>query len=158
MTLNILVVEDTEKHRESARKQFGSGKFMLAGNYEQALGVLRPKDNQFDVVLTDLLMIKGGPQTMGNEGMKYIFDELPYGFPIAFLAAKLGVPYIAIVTDVNHHNHPMSAAIDPIGSSTYSVDESGLYKINKSILGIFHAPLDGNGRKDWKKVLETLRK
>lgn len=200
--LEILVVEDTEKHRESAQSQFKDHKLTLAKNYEEAKRILTEpryypdlktvaeeiteeaearkfaepemlnKYRQalkaaaampslcYHVLLTDLMMPKGGRETMGPEGMKYIFDLLPFGFPLAFLAAKRKVPYVGIVTDVNHHDHPISAAIDSIsGAYWHEPDsESPFYRVNESKLGIFHAPFTEDGRKDWNKVLEALRK
>ena len=155
--LDILVVEDTEKHQDSARNQFKDYTLTIAKNYEEGKKFL--ENSSYNVVLTDLMMPKGGRETMGPEGMKYIFDLLPFGFPLAFLAAKRKVPNIGIVTDVNHHDHPISAAIDPISTYWREPDsESSFYRINESKLGIFHAPFIEDGRKDWNKVLEVLRK
>ena len=155
--LDILVIEDTEKHRESAQNQFKDHRLTLAKSYEEGEKLLQSTP-PYHVLLTDLMMPKGGRETMGPEGMKYIFDLLPFGFPLVFLAAKRGIPYIGIVTDVNHHNHPISAAIDPISGAYWSEAESGanLYKVNGSRLGIFHAPFTADDRKDWNKVLEVL--
>jgi len=157
--LDILLVEDTEKHQDNAREQFKDHKLVLARNYEEGKSALE-SGYHYNVLLTDLMMPKGGRQTMGSEGMKYIFDLLPFGFPLAFLAAKIKIPYIGIVTDVNHHDHPISAAIDPISGAYWSEpdSESSLYRINESKLGIFHAPFIEDGRKDWNKVLEVLLK
>lgn len=161
-TLNILVIEDTPLHLISAEQQFTERSnyvLTIAKNYEQGKKILASKDKLFDVLLTDLMMPKGGYETMGPKGMEYVFDLMPYGFSLAFLGAKQNIPYIGIVTDVNHHDHPMSACIDNL-SSAYWDDESAkssLYKINNSVLGIFHAPFLENGAKDWMKVLEVLQ-
>ena len=120
LRLDILVVEDTEKHQSSAQEQFKDHTLTIAKNYEEGEKLLKAS---YHVLLTDLMMPKGGRKTMGPEGMKYIFDLLPFGFPLAFLAAKIRIPYIGIVTDINHHNHPISAAIDPI-SGTYWKESS----------------------------------
>ena len=157
--LDILVIEDTEKHQHSAREQFKDHKLVLARNYVEGRSALE-SGYHYNVLLTDLMMPKGGRETMGPEGMKYIFDLLPFGFPLAFLAAKAGIPYIGIVTDVNHHDHPLSAAIDPISGAYWNKSDSqqSLYRINDSKLGIFHAPFTADSRKDWNKVLEVLLK
>ena len=158
-TLDIFVIEDTEKHQESARHQFKEHTLTVAANYEEGKKFLETAHDRYQVLLTDLMMPKGGMDTMGPEGMKYIFDLLPFGFPLAFLAAKKRIPYIGIVTDVNHHDHPLSAAIDPISGAYFGGTTSeSLYRINDSTLGIFHAPFTEDGRKDWQKVLEVLRK
>lgn len=155
--LDILVIEDTEKHQASALEQFKDHELILARNYEEGRSALE-SGYHYNVLLTDLMMPKGSRETMGPEGMKYIFDLLPFGFPLAFLAAKRKVPYIGIVTDINHHNHPISAAIDPISGSYWGDGSEHLYRVNESILGIFHAPFTDDGRKDWNKVLEVLLK
>ncbi|MBI2146685.1 response regulator [Candidatus Woesearchaeota archaeon] len=157
--LDILVIEDTLKHRESAQVQLKEHKLVVLTNYEEGQKALE-SGYHYNVLLTDLMMPKGGRSTMGPEGMKYIFDLLPFGFPLAFLAAKIKIPYIGIVTDINHHDHPISAAIDPISGGYWrdSSSEQYLYTINDSKLGIFHAPFTDDGRKDWNKVLEVLQK
>jgi len=155
-TVNILVIEDTEKHLQSAKEQFIDYTVTLSENYEDGKKFL--ETDSYDVLLTDLLMPKGNMETMGQEGMKYIFDLLPFGFPLALLAAKKGIKYIGIVTDVNHHDHPMSAAIDPISGAYWSrSDNANLYKLNDSIFGVFHAPFTADNKKDWNKVLEVLQ-
>lgn len=160
--LDILVIEDTAKHQESAKEQFKGHTLTIAKNYEEGKKHLETASihRRYHVLLTDLMMPKGGRETMGPEGMKYIFDLLPFGFPLALLAAKIRIPYIGIVTDVNHHDHPLSAAIDSISGAYWreSGSELSLYKVNDSKLGIFHAPFTEDGRKDWNKVLEVLLK
>ncbi|MSR86184.1 response regulator transcription factor [Candidatus Woesearchaeota archaeon] len=153
--MKILVIEDTELHVEAAAEQLVDHTLSFASSYEEGVQYLDGK--KFDVVLTDLLMAKGGNSVMGAQGMKYIFDLLPYGFPLIFLAAKKRVPYIGLVTDVNHHDHPMSACIDPLSSAYWSDGDSqrSLLRINESIVGIFHAPFIDQ-KKDWRKVLEAL--
>lgn len=172
---DILVIEDTKLHQESAKEQFlhkniidglyqQGGSYVLdsADNYEQGKQKLlsMKADGKYSIVLTDLMMPKGGRDTMSPKGMEYIFDLMPYGFTLALLAAKLNVPYIGIVTDINHHDHPMSAGIDPISGGYWNEDDAkeSLYKINNSVLGIFHTPFLENGAKDWMKVIEILKK
>lgn len=158
--LSTLIIEDTELHQQSAINQLFQRKepYVIAKNYEQGKQFLTGIEKPFNIVLTDLMMPKGGRDTMSPTGMEYIFDQLPYGFPLALLAAKQNVPYIAIVTDINHHDHPMSACIDNLSSAYWSdhTAQSSLYKINNSVLGIFHAPFLQNGAKDWMKVIDTL--
>ena len=155
--LDILVVEDTERHRESALEQLKDHKLTLARHYAEGEKLLLG-EGSYGVLLTDLMMPKGNRETMGPEGMKYIFDLLPFGFPLAFLAAKKGIPYIGVVTDINHHNHPISAAIDPISGAYWHDSDSYIYRVNDSRVGIFHAPFIEGERKDWNKVLEVLLK
>jgi len=158
--LSTLIIEDTELHQKSAIDQFFPKRvsYAIAKNYEEGKQYLTTIERPFSIVLTDLMMPKGSRDTMSPKGMEYIFDQLPYGFPLALLAAKQNVPYIAIVTDINHHDHPMSACIDNLSSAYWSDQsaQSSLYKINNSVVGIFHAPFLANGAKDWMKVVEVL--
>ena len=161
--LHILLIEDTPLHQNSAQLQFENKELYqltLAHNYEHAKQYLiQSEKSPYDILLTDLMMPKGGRDTMSHKGIEYIFDLLPYGFPLAFLAAKQNIPYISIVTDINHHDHPMSACIDNLSDAYWNDNTSNasLYHINNSLLGIFHAPFLKDGAKDWMKVLETIR-
>jgi len=156
--MEILVIEDTEMHMQSAREQLSGHNLEIVSAYEAA--EISLQHNQYNVVLTDLMMPKGGNSVMSPKGMRYIFDLLPYGFPLILLAAKKNVPYIGLVTDVNHHDHPMSACIDPLSSAYWNEKNSpsSLLRINNSRVGIFHAPFLDDQRKDWNRVLEVLLK
>ena len=67
--------------------------------------------HNFDVVLTDLL-VPASRQAQGPDGMGMVGQEMPLGATIALLAIAVGVKKVAVVTDMNHHNHPASAAFD----------------------------------------------
>ncbi len=153
----ILVIEDSELHQISAREQFKEYILEIAVDYESGVKAIEKVP---DVMLTDLMMPKGNANTLSPEGMQYLFDEFPYGFPLALLAAKQGVKYIGVVTDINHHNHPMSACLDVISGAYWRKEEAknSIYRINNSLLGIFHAPFieENERKKDWKSVLEIL--
>jgi hypothetical protein len=73
----------------------------------------------FDVVLTDMKMPMS-KQTLG-QGIFQHGVEVPYGFPIVLKAAKAGAKFVAMVTDTNHHQGAMSAAIDHIGG-TFTIE------------------------------------
>lgn len=68
----------------------------------------------FDVVLTDLL-VPASRQAQGDEGEKFVGQEMPLGTTIALLALTAGVKMVAVATDKNHHDHPASAAFDCFG-------------------------------------------
>ncbi|MFA6445724.1 MAG: hypothetical protein WCW14_00535, partial [Candidatus Paceibacterota bacterium] len=70
----------------------------------------------FDVVLTDLL-VPASQQAQGPDGSRYVGQEMPLGTTIALLALVAGVKKVAVVTDMNHHNHPASAAFDCFGNT-----------------------------------------
>jgi CheY-like chemotaxis protein len=67
----------------------------------------------FDAVLTDMMM------PMSKETLAPgVFDpseQVPYGFVIALKAAAAGAKFVAVVTDTNHHQGAMSAALDHLG-------------------------------------------
>lgn len=68
----------------------------------------------YDAVLTDLL-VPPSEQAQGDEGMRFIGQEMPLGTTIALLALTVGIKNVAIATDKNHHDHPASAAFDCFG-------------------------------------------
>jgi CheY-like chemotaxis protein len=70
----------------------------------------------FDIVLTDLL-VPTSRQAQGHDGMEFVGKEMPLGTTIALLALTVGIRNVAVVTDMNHHNHPASATFDCFGDS-----------------------------------------
>ena len=67
----------------------------------------------FDIVLTDLL-VPASRKSQGNKGMEFVGQEMPLGTTIALYALIAGIKMVAVVTDMNHHDHPASAALDSI--------------------------------------------
>ena len=67
----------------------------------------------FDVVLTDL-MVPASRQALGR-GKHLAGQEMPLGTTIALLALTAGIKNVAVVTDMDHHSHPASAAFDCFG-------------------------------------------
>lgn len=65
----------------------------------------------FDVVLTDLFLPASG-EAQGQVGRSLVGQSMPIGTFIVLYAMKAGVKKIALVTNMNHHNHPASAAVD----------------------------------------------
>ena len=156
--LKVLVFDDTELHRQSARLALsGDYDLTVVSTYDEAQEALLERvdyDNQmevfferfgdrdpykvgiddslrrtridfycgeakkkatkypdFDIVLTDLL-VPASRQAQGTEGQRFVGQEMPLGTIIALLALCAGVKKVAVVTDMNHHNHPASAAFD----------------------------------------------
>jgi CheY-like chemotaxis protein len=68
----------------------------------------------FDAVLTDLMV----PASSQNQppGNMLVGKEMPLGTTIALLALVAGVKMVAVVTDIDHHADPASAAFDCFGS------------------------------------------
>jgi CheY-like chemotaxis protein len=84
----------------------------------------------FDIVLTDLLVPASG-QAQGGEGMKFIGQEMPLGTTIALLALCAGVKKVAVVTDMNHHHHPASAAFDCLNGMKSKLEGIGIICTNR---------------------------
>ncbi|MDD9868001.1 MAG: hypothetical protein OXU73_01585 [Candidatus Campbellbacteria bacterium] len=69
----------------------------------------------FDAVLCDLLMPVVHMSVLREQkNEEYAGEEMPFGFSLAFQAAKHGAKYVAVVTDTGHHDHPASAMLDPL--------------------------------------------
>ena len=102
--------------------------------YEDGIRVIREQSTRypdFDVVLTDLL-VPASKQSQGDNGWKFVGQEMPIGIFIGLLAAVKGrVKYIAVFTDINHHNHPASACLDAFGSGPFMVQGSKIILLNK---------------------------
>ena len=184
--MRILVIDDKQKHRDSALQTLKGHELVIASRFDQAMGLLT-KEAGFDAVLTDMIMptqLKPGPRQMYNPDI-----PAPYGFVIALRAAQLGVRMVAMITDQNHHNGPMSAALDYLSRYYYPEEYIGEHCIStgNGVMLFVHAPVikeymenavchycnadgsyctacDENGRitgnvyhrKDWGKVLGDL--
>ena len=70
--------------------------------------------SNFDVVMTDLL-VPASRRSQGRDMQGLVGKEMPLGIMIALLALSVGVKNVAVVTDMNHHEHPASAAVDCFG-------------------------------------------
>ncbi len=145
----MLVVEDDKSHLEAAKEQLKMYDLVTAKSFDAGLDAL--ENNLVQVLLSDLMMPKGTSRVMGEKGMEHIFEQMAYGFPLALIAAqKYNVGRIAVITDMNHHNHPMSYALDHF---------RGPMKIDGSVIVFMHAPMVKKGEiyvKDWNMALEYI--
>lgn len=181
--IEILVVEDCPEHVESAKMAFSGPEFnlTLAKDYFRARELITPSlkcppddgnrddywkkhqefeelketgkiKSKFDVVLTDLLM-----PTSATSDENY---QSGHGFPIAIMAAKYGVPNIAVVTRGNHHKERVIHGLEDIsGQSFEKALKGGFRRIDNSNVLFTCAPVydhNGNWVKDWKKVYDAL--
>ena len=88
------------------------------------------------------------PTTLGDRARKeFIGREIAIGFPLVLELSRLGIKRIAVATDMNHHNHPMSAVVDWFHSVKLMV--------NGAEVSIMHAPMRDDA-KDWGEVLWNL--
>jgi CheY-like chemotaxis protein len=148
--MRVLLVDDSLKHRRAGIRQLEAlGHEVVAfcdyGDARQAA-----KDQRFDAALIDLLM-PAEPTTLGPAASKeYVGREIAIGFPMSLELSSLGIKEVAVATDTNHHNHPMSAAVDWFHGKALSV--------NGAKVLIMHCPMCEDGSKDWAKVLTLLHK
>jgi CheY-like chemotaxis protein len=147
--MRILVIEDTPKHQTSAKAGLAGHKLTVATGYEEAMKIL--ESEKFDVVLTDLQMPMSS-RTLSSKAFK-LGQLVPYGLLLKDEAAHQGAKYVAVVTDLGHHDDWVSAAFDHFG---YSV------KIDGAKVLMMHAPMkqdeSGEWVKDWATALKTLMK
>lgn len=151
--MKILVVDDNPKHRKAAEVLAAEHEVTTLDSYEPAIKLLQ-SGTDIDVLLSDLLM-PAEEYALGGEGMNYLGHEIPIGFVLMLRAAQAGVKFAAVVTDTNHHCHPMSAAIDWINPAYWSGDGETCMQINNTKTMVAHAPLK-DGVKDWATVLKML--
>ena len=146
--MRILLVDDSPKHRRAGKRELEKlgHEVVTLSDYGEAHELA--KTEVFDVALLDLLM-PAEPTTLGTEGLKHLGREIGVGFPLLLALAHSGVGAIAVATDTNHHNHPLSAIVDWFGH------RCPLAVNGKRVL-VIHAPLRADGTKDWVAVLDAL--
>lgn len=111
---------------------------------------------EFGAVLVDMMMPMSR-ETLAP-GVFNPGEQVPYGFVLALRACQIGAKYVAVVTDTNHHQGAMSAALDKLGSAYYHGTEP-VFEINGAKVLFVHAPFvpEGDGGvKDWGRVLRHL--
>ncbi len=207
--MNILVIDDSPLHRQSARQTLKDHNVTIVGTYDEAYELLTVTESTnrasicaeyerrhgplqkegrngmteeeqvthmvryqyimaelsppgcFDAVLSDLLM-PASKRTMGYQGMTHVGQEMPVGFALVLMAARAKAKYAAVVTAMNHHDHPAVAMLDPFLSRCphrHSHERAlPLFVINGTRVGYFGAPMVGvngtvclncNGYKCW---------
>lgn len=141
----ILVIEDTPRHQVSARKLLIGHRLTVATGYDEAMELMGK--NRYEVVLSDLSLPMSS-RTLSDKA--FVLGALtPYGLLLALEAARQGAKYVTVVTDLSHHDDPISAAFDHF--SEY------LFQVNGTWVRFTHAPmteLGGEWVKDWRRILE----
>ncbi|MES2953293.1 MAG: hypothetical protein V4674_01910 [Patescibacteria group bacterium] len=141
--MKILVIEDNPLHIAGAKAQLKGHDLTVADSHEKGRVLLNkyhgfcPTYEQidFDVVLVDLMM---PPSEAGLErNLGFTESEMPMGIFLALMAATRGAKYVAVVTDMNHHKHPASAALDMF-NRPFSVNGATVRLENYNVLGRFH--------------------
>ena len=166
--LKILVIDDNPLNLEVAKMQLAEHELVLCSSFREAMSALNndPIDHaidekdkeraaiddagfrlknlnsrqQFDVILTDLFLptcLTGLWKSFYKNGDYE--KEQPYGLAIVLIAMRRGIKKIALVTNANHHAHPIIYALDPLCMTrsypiclddttfVYSIDQ--LYKL-----------------------------
>jgi len=131
--MKILVIDDTQKHLDSAVKTLEGHDVTLCTSYDEALELLEPKKETpyWDAVLCDLLM-PAGRDAQGSD--KYVGQEMPVGWSLALVAAMRGTKYVAVASDMNHHDHPGSAMLDRLDGykgHIFNIDGATVLMTNK---------------------------
>lgn len=117
--LEILVVEDNLLHQEGARVLLAQHNPQIVGTFDEAadliIGGSRYSPNKgnkqsYDAVLTDLFIPQGRGDCMADKSMAK--QEMPLGYAVAMMALKEGTPYVAMISDANHHANPMAYSLD----------------------------------------------
>ena len=135
--MRILVVDDKDIHRQSAYETLSGHEITVVSSFDEAMEHLRDKE-KYDAVLSDMRMPMSR-KTLSEAA--YRRGELvDYGFVVALRAALCGAKYIAVVTDVNHHQGAMSAALDYIEAPHYKGTLYPNFIINGATCMFVHAP------------------
>ena len=139
MSKKILVVDDNFGNLAAAEEQLGADYYLTTvPTFEEAQKLL--KEDEWDVVMTDVMM--PGEKDGQGKGLKLVGEMMPIGLVVALLALQKGVPEIFILSDTNHHDHPVAWAMDSI---------VGPGPIN-GFTG-YKCPMNDDGTKNWQKAL-----
>lgn len=142
----ILVIDDTPKNIISAKKLLSGHYLTVAEGYDQAMDIFGKE--KFEIVLTDLYLPMSA-QTLSQEAFK-LGQLVPYGFLLMCEAARNGAKYIAIVSDIGHHDDHFSAAFDHFSSFAFNIENAKVMML--------HARLTDTGGKDWQNALKEITK
>ncbi len=146
--MRILLVDDSMKHRRAGMKQLKLLGHEVVALCDYGEARQRASEGSFDVALIDLLM-PAEPTTLGDEARKeFVGREIAIGFPLVLELSRLGIKKIAVATDMNHHNHPMSVAVDWFRSAVLTVNDAKVI--------IRHSSMCGDGTKNWGNILAEL--
>lgn len=140
---SILVIDDTPKHRESARKLLAGHKLTIASGYEEAMELLGKE--KFEVVLSDLYLPMSS-KTLSDKAFR-LGELVPYGLLLMIEAARQGAKRVAVVTNLNHHADHFSAAFDHFSQFAINIEGAKVMML--------HARLQ-DGAKDWANALEVI--
>lgn len=133
--MKILVIDDTQVHLTAALQTLQGHDVTTCSSHDEATELLYKRQGvqYWDAVLCDLLM-PAGKNAQGPEGKKLVGQEMPIGWALVLHAVLSGAKYVAVVTDMNHHNHPASALLDGLGGHVFNIDEAKCLMTNRLYL------------------------
>lgn len=154
--MKVLVIDDTQKHLDAAIQTLEGHDTTVCATHDEAVrclaGYVDEEGNPchgwvsgaqktpclWDAVLCDLLMPVGcNSVNQSYEGKQLIGQEMAVGWSLALSASKAGAKFVAVVTDMNHHNHPASAMLDDFNRHIFNIDGAKVLMTNYvSMVGI----------------------
>lgn len=118
--MKILIVEDTKKNIEAAKKQLAGHQLTILSSFKQFINLTGNNTvgapasapwkyeslSEYDMVLTDVELPSFTDNSPNDEALA------PTGLMIMTKALSDGVKYIGVITDANHHMDPVSRGFD----------------------------------------------
>jgi CheY-like chemotaxis protein len=168
-SMRILLVEDTQIQIDAASEQLKGHELTIVTGFDQArkeLGLgffngahttykYEDQPLPFDVLLTDVMLPKGGDECMGQVGAELARSQgpMPYGPIIALHAIQRGIKRVGILSLGNHHRDPFVFALDSLEGF-----QAGDIKVVCSNDFVAHYEDDENFTpiKDWTKLLRQV--
>jgi CheY-like chemotaxis protein len=141
----VLIVEDTERHLETARLLAKTPGLQvdIAENFGSAVSLLRRSVQQgtiYDAVMTDFLLPYGRYTDLNaafSDQAEYS-REHGLGLYVALCAKALGVPRVAVVSQQNHHASAAYKALEDVANVYSEASDSSLPALQEIV---FACPL-----------------
>ncbi len=115
--LNILLVEDTEVHREAAKQQLSQHNLIICANYAEFADEAKKmvlENRTVDVILTDCLMPAQNVQALAYKRDTWEGQEVSFGPSVLLFAIKQNIKHAGLLMLNNHHDHPIAASFDVV--------------------------------------------
>lgn len=120
--LNILVIDDSPNHRESAQRIFKDHDLTVVEHYDEAWNLIEDKKQVWDVVLTDLVLPAG--ERMQNPDSDLVGMRIPAGWSLVLNSVLRGVKYVGCLSMGGHHASPAGAMLDMIDGKPFTMNKS----------------------------------
>lgn len=138
----VLVVEDIEKNQRSACRDLSLCHLVMTDNFETTMGTLSSSScERFDAAIINL-NLPASRQEIGK-------TRAPFGMLLMFEAARFGIRHIAVLADPSDSGDLLYPAFAHASESIMCIG-AGCWQ------RFMYAPVDHNGTKDFKKVLDML--